>query len=247
MAPAASAGYHGGSRAAGVSLSEGGGRHTMPRTNHHATRVVIADDHPIVRRGLRQLLDGESGLDLVGEAADADELIARVARDRAQVIVLDLSLPGARGLDLLRRLRSDHSEIPVLVLSIHPEEPYAMRALKAGAAGYVEKSSAAEELVEAIHTVAAGRRYLSAGLAERLVGAAEVNEDRRPAHDVLSEREFQVLCRIAGGRTISEIAEELALSVKTVSTYRARLLAKMGLRTNSEITRYAFENELLPV
>jgi len=133
------------------------------------------------------------------------------------------------------------------VLSIHPEEPYALRCLKAGAAGYVEKTSDSAELIEAIRTVAAGRRYLSARVAERLVGGADVRQEREPPHETLSEREFQVMCRIAGGRTISEIAVELELSVKTVSTYRARLLAKMGLRTNSEITRYVFEHQLLPV
>jgi DNA-binding NarL/FixJ family response regulator len=213
-----------------------------------ATRVLIADGHPIVCRGWRDLLATEQDVDFVGDVGDADALLARLGKEPGpDVVVLDLSLPGARGLDLLRRLRAEWPTTPVLVLSIYPEEPYAMRALKAGAAGYVEKSTAGDELLAALRTVAAGRRYLSVRLAERLLGAAEVEEERRPPHEVLSEREFQVLCRIASGRTISEIAEELALSVKTVSTYRARLLGKMSLRTNSEITRYAFEHELLPL
>jgi len=211
------------------------------------TSVFIADDHPIVRRGLYEMLAEESDLEVVGEAADGDAVLAAAEAGRGDVIVLDLSLPGARGLDLLRRLRSEHPRVPVLVLSIHPEEPYAVRCLKAGAAGYVEKTSAPAELVDAIRTVVSGRRYLSARVAERLVGGAEVRQERQPPHETLSEREFQVMCRIAGGRTISEIAVELELSVKTVSTYRARLLAKMGLRTNSEITRYVFEHQLLPV
>ena len=211
------------------------------------TSILIADDHPIVRRGLHEMLAEQSDLEVAGEAADGDALLAAVEAGRGNVIILDLSLPGARGLDLLRRLRAEHPEVPVLVLSIHPEEPYALRCLKAGAAGYVEKTSASGELVEAIRTVVSGRRYLSARVAERLVGGAEVRTEREPPHETLSEREFQVMCRIAGGRTISEIAAELELSVKTVSTYRARLLAKMGLRTNSEITRYVFEHQLLPV
>ncbi|HET9768884.1 MAG TPA: response regulator transcription factor [Thermoanaerobaculia bacterium] len=211
------------------------------------TGIVIADDHPIVRRGLFEMIAEQTDLEVVGEAADGDAVLAAAAAGRGDLIILDLSLPGARGLDLLRRLRAEHPRVPVLVLSIHPEEPYALRCLKAGAAGYVEKTSAPEELVEAIRTVVSGRRYLSARVAERLVGGADVRQERQPPHETLSEREFQVMCRIAGGRTISEIGVELELSVKTVSTYRARLLAKMGLRTNSEITRYVFEHELLPV
>ena len=211
------------------------------------TCVLIADGHPIVRCGLRQVLAEQPDLEIVGEVGDGDGLIAAVEAGHADLVVLDLSLPGARGLDLLRRLRAEHPAVPVLVLSIHPEEPYALRCLKAGAAGYVEKSSDLAELVAAMRTVVSGRRYLSAHVAERLVGGAEVRQEHEPPHQTLSEREFQVMCRIAGGRTISEIASELGLSVKTVSTYRARLLAKMGLRTNSEITSYVFEHQLLPV
>ena len=211
------------------------------------TRILVADDHPIVRRGVREVLGEHADLEVAAEAADADSLVARLAHRDIEMVVLDLSVPGARGLDLLRQLRAEHPTVPVLMLSIHPEEPYALRCLKAGAAGYVEKSSAPLELVEAIRTVLAGRRYLSARVAERLVGGTDVREEQQPPHQILSEREFQVMCRIAGGRTVSEIAAELALSVKTVSTYRARLLAKMGLRTNSELTRYVFEHELLPV
>ena len=224
-----------------VSLSPAGG------DGQTRTSVIIADDHPIVRRGLHDLLAEEPDLAVVDEVADGDALLAVVAAGGPDVIVLDLALPGARGLDLLRRLRAEHPRVPVLVLSIHPEEPYALRCLKAGAAGYVEKSSEPADLLEAIRTVAGGRRYLSARVADRLVDGPEVRQEREPPHETLSEREFQVMCRIAGGRTISEIAAELELSVKTVSTYRARLLAKMGLRTNSEITRYVFEHQLLPV
>ena len=212
-----------------------------------APRILIVDDHPLVRRGLRELLASERDAGEVTEAADAAGLLAALADHAVDLVILDLSLPGARGLELLRSLRTGHPKVPVLVLSIHPEEPYALRCLRAGAAGYVEKSSPAEELLEAVRTVLLGRRYLSAKIAERLLGATDVTEVAQVPHETLSEREFQVMCGIAGGRTISEIAEELGLSVKTVSTYRARLLAKMGLRTNSEITHYVFEHRLLPV
>ena len=212
-----------------------------------APRGLGADDHPVVCRGLRDLLAGEVGLDLVGQADDADSLLEQLRGTPADLVVLDLSLPGTRGLDLLRRLRTDHPDVRIVVLSIYPEEPYALRALKAGAAGYVEKSAAAEEIVGALRTVAAGRRYLSDTLAERLLGGGAVEEEPGASHEALSEREFQVLCRIGSGSTVSEIADELSLSVKTVSTYRARLLTKMGLRTNSEITRYVFEHALLPL
>lgn len=218
----------------------------MPRSER-ATRVLIADDHPVVCRGLRDLLSDEDGLDFAGQAGEADTLLERLRTDPPDVLVLDLSLPGTRGLELLRRLRAEHSDVRVVVLSIYPEEPYALRALKAGAAGYVEKSAPAEEIVGAIRMVAAGRRYLSDTLAERLLGGSAVEEEPGATHETLSEREFQVLCRIGSGSTVSEIADELSLSVKTVSTYRARLLTKMGLRTNAEITRYVFEHELLPL
>jgi DNA-binding NarL/FixJ family response regulator len=210
-------------------------------------RILVADDHPLVLRGLREAISEQPDLQVAGEAVDADSLLAVLGNGGGDLLVLDLSLPGARGLDLLRRVRGEHPALPVLVLSIHPEEPYALRCVKAGAAGYVEKSSSPETVLDAIRAVAAGRRFLSPRVAERLVDVAAVREERRPPHETLSEREFQVMCRIAGGRTISEIAEELELSVKTVSTYRARLLAKMGLRTNSEITRYVFAHQLLPL
>jgi len=213
----------------------------------NTAQILIADDPPIVRRGIREVLADEPDLRVTADVEDAETLLAVMGAGDTDLVVLDLSLPGARGLDLLRRLRAEHASVPVLVLSIYPEEPYAVRCLKAGAAGYVEKTSAPSDLVHAIRVVMSGRRYLSARVADRLVGGAEVRQERRPPHEILSEREFQVMCRIAGGRTISEIAVELELSVKTVSTYRARLLAKMGLRTNSEITRYVFEHQLLPV
>jgi two-component system, NarL family, invasion response regulator UvrY len=207
-------------------------------------RVLIGDDHPVVRRGLRQILAEEQDLAIAGEAADAEEVLDQVARGSWGVVVLDLSMPGNRNLDLLRQLRAEHPEVPVLVLSIHPEEQYALRCLKAGAGGYLSKQSAPEHLVEAVRTVAGGRRYLSPGLTERLVRDAPSATEELP-HERLSKRERQVFLSIASGRTVGEIAEELGLSVKTVSTYRTRLLDKLGLRTNSELTRYAFEHGLV--
>jgi two-component system invasion response regulator UvrY len=233
LAPRSPYGYH---------FAQVSGKPPAPRT-----RVLIADDHPIFRRGLRAVLGELEDFEVAGEATDGESLLAALARGTSDVAILDLALPGAKGLDLLRRLRAEHPGVPILVLSAHPEDPYAMRCLKAGAAGYVEKSAEPDTLVEALRAVVAGRRYLSERVAGRLMGNAEVRQEKRPPHDTLSEREFQVLCGIAAGRTISEIAVDLALSVKTVSTYRARLLAKMGLRTNSEITRYVFEHGLLPV
>jgi two-component system, NarL family, invasion response regulator UvrY len=207
-------------------------------------RVLIGDDHPVVRRGLRQILADEKDLTVAGEAADADEVMRQVSGGDWGVVVLDLSMPGNRNLDLLRRLKTEQPEVPVLVLSIHPEEQYALRCLKAGAGGYLNKQSAPEHLVEAVRTVASGRRYLSPTLTERLVSDAPSVGERLP-HERLSERERQVFLGIASGKTVGELAEELGISVKTVSTYRTRLLDKLGLRTNSEMTRYAFEHGLV--
>lgn len=207
-------------------------------------RVLIGDDHPVVRRGLRQILAEEKDLEVAGEAADADEVMEKVGKGRWGVVVLDLSMPGNRNLDLLRKLKTEQPEVPVLVLSIHPEEQYALRCLKAGAGGYLNKQSAPEHLVEAVRTVASGRRYMSPTLTERLVHDATAAGEKLP-HEKLSERERQVFLGIASGRTVGELAGELDLSVKTVSTYRTRLLDKMGMRTNSELTRYAFEHALV--
>ena len=208
------------------------------------TRILIADDHPVVRQGLRQILSEEEDLSVGGEAADAGEVLQKLDQQDLDMVILDLSMPGNRNLELLKQLRHDRPELPILVLSIHPEEQYALRCLKAGAGGYLNKQSAPEHLVEAVRTVRGGRRYLSPQLAERLVRSAAEEADKAP-HERLSEREFQVLVRIASGQTVGSIAEELGLSVKTVSTYRTRLLEKLDLGTNAELTRYAFEQGLV--
>ena len=206
-------------------------------------RVLIADDHPVVRRGLRQIVEEEPDMRVGAEAAGAEEARAQVRGDCCDVVVLDLSMPGVHGIDLLQQLHEERPELPILVLSIHPEEQYALRCLKAGARGYVHKQSAGEELVGAIRTVMARRRYLSEGLAESLL--REAAPDRRAPHETLSTREYQVLTRLAAGATVTDIAAEMKLSVKTVSTYRARMLDKLGIASNAEATRYALEHQLL--
>ena len=206
-------------------------------------RVLIADDHPVVRRGLRQILEEEPDIRVVGEASDAEEALAQFRSDGYDVVVLDLSMPGVHGVDLLQQLHEQRPELPILVLSIHPEEQYALRCLKAGARGYIHKQSAGDELVGAIRTVIANRRYLSEALAESLLN--EAAPDRRAPHESLSTREYQVLTRLAAGRTVTDIAAETKLSVKTVSTYRARMLEKLGVGSNAEATRYALEHQLL--
>lgn len=205
-------------------------------------RVLIADDHPVVRRGLRQIVEDEPDMSVGAEAAGAEEALAHVRGDCCDVMVLDLSMPGVHGVDLLQQLHGERPELPILVLSIHPEEQYALRCLKVGAAGYLHKQSAGGELVGAIRTVMARRRFLSESLAESLLREAE--PDRAP-HETLSTREYQVLIRLAGGGTVTDIAAEMKLSVKTVSTYRARMLDKLGIASNAEATRYALEHRLL--
>lgn len=207
-------------------------------------RVIIADDHAIVRRGLRDILSEHPDLEIAGEAPDYGALLEEVRRTPADVAIIDIKMPGGNILDALGTLRSRHAGLPVLVMSSHPEDQFALRLIKAGASGYVVKESAPDELVAAIRLVVEGRRYIGPGLADRLAGVF-AGEGEQPPHTQLSDREFQVLVLIASGKTVSEIAGELFLSVKTVSTYRSRILTKMGMATNAEITRYAFENGLV--
>jgi DNA-binding NarL/FixJ family response regulator len=206
-------------------------------------RVLIADDFPVVRRGLAEILREEPDIELGAEAGDAAGVMAALAEGEWQVAILDLSMPGAHGLDLVRRVRAERPEVALLLLSMHPEEQYAVQSLKAGAAGYLGKQSAAEEMVRAVRIVAAGGRYFSPALTERLLGSAGLGAVQ--PHETISEREFQVLRLIGAGYTTGEIAERLVLSVKTVSTYRARLLEKMGMRTNAELMRYVHERDLV--
>jgi DNA-binding NarL/FixJ family response regulator len=207
-------------------------------------RVLIADDHAVVRRGLTQLLAEEYPALSVGEARDASEVLQLARAQDWDIIILDISMPGRSGLEVLKELRQARPKVPVLVLTSHPEEQYALRVLKAGAGGYMTKEGAPEHLIEAVRRVAAGGRYIGPKLAELL--AANVGVDaERPPHESLSDREYLVLCLIGSGKTVGEIAAELSLSVKTVSTYRARLLEKMGMKTNAELMIYAIKNGLV--
>jgi len=207
-------------------------------------RVLVADDHAILRRGLKEILARELPGIESGEAKDAQEVLAQVRSHKWDLVILDVSMPGRSGLDVLRDLKREQPKLPVLVLSMHPECQYGNRVLKAGAAGYMNKESAPEELVKAIRKVLAGGRYVSPALAEKL--AFDLSEDTtRPPHERLSDREMEVLRMIASGKTVSQVAEDLHLSVATVSTYRARLLEKMGMATNAELMRYALDNRLI--
>jgi len=207
-------------------------------------RVVIADDHAIVRRGMRQVLEEAGDVQVVGEASGYAELSALLRERDCDVLVLDIAMPQKDGMDVLRSVRALHPRVHVLMVSMYPEEQYALRALRAGAAGYLNKASAPEKLREAVRAVALGRRYLTAEVAE-LLAERMTHPSERPPHELLSDREFQTLRLIASGRKLSEIAAALALSPKTVSVYRARVLAKIGARSNAELTRYAIENRLL--
>jgi DNA-binding NarL/FixJ family response regulator len=208
------------------------------------TRVLIADDHAIVRHGLRELLaDALEGVDF-GDASDGVEVLEALDREPWDLLLMDITMPRRSGIDVLRDLREKHPRLPVLILSVHPEEQFAIRALKGGASGYLTKEAAPEELLEAVHKLLAGGRYVSRTLADRLAAEITRTEDR-PAHEALSDREFQVLIKLASGQSVSQIALELALSVKTVSTYRSRILEKMALETNADIMRYAMQHRLV--
>jgi len=207
-------------------------------------RVLIADDHAIVRRGLKETINESFPQTTFGEAQTAQEAIESVRRQDWDVVILDISMPGKSGLDILDDLKRLRPKLPVLFLSMHPEEQYAKRALKAGAAGYLTKESVPEELKMAVKRVLGGGRYVSATLAEKLAWDLRRGTDA-PVHELLSDREFQVLRMIASGKTVKEIASEISLSVKTVSTYRSRILEKTGLRTTAELIRYALQSQLV--
>ncbi len=207
-------------------------------------RVLVADDHPLLRNGLKQILNQEPDLEVLGEAENSEQVLQRIDEQRWDVVVLDITMPGRGGLDVLREIRRRRPALPVLILSMHAEDQFAVRAIKAGANGYLSKSNASGEVVHAIRRVLTGKKYVSSSLAETLANALESDTDRAP-HETLSDREFQVMCKIASGKTVSQIAAEISLSVKTVSTYRARVLEKMSMRTNSELTRYALQKGLV--
>jgi two-component system invasion response regulator UvrY len=206
--------------------------------------VVIADDHTMVRHGLKQILDAESEIAVVGEAQSGDEVLDLVRGQNVDVIVLDITMPGKNGLETLKELRRIKPEISVIVLSMHPKDQYAVRVLKAGAAGYISKESAPDELVSAIRKASLGEKYIGPDVAELLANYIERGVSDEP-HKMLSDREYEVLRHIASGKGITQISEMMDLSVKTISTYRSRIVSKTGLASNAEMTRYAIEHSLI--
>ena len=208
------------------------------------TRILIADDHAVVREGLRQIIAKHPDLVVAAEVASGPEALNKIREASFDVILLDLSMPGRSGLEILGEIKKERPDLHVLVLSVYPESLYAVRALKAGASGYLSKDSAPEQLVEAIRKVSHGGKYISPSLAERLAFEVESNSDK-PPHEKLSDREYQVLCMLSSGKTVKEIAGELSLSVPSISTYRARILEKMNMKNNAELAHYAIRNGLV--
>lgn len=206
--------------------------------------ILIADDHTVVRKGLRQILLDEFPTAAIEEVGDAETLIQKVMTATWDVVVSDLSMPGRSGLDALQQIKISHPNLPVLILSIHPEEQYALRALKSGASGYLSKDTAPDELVKAVQRVLLGKKYIPQGLAEKLANNFSAGGVLSP-HETLSDREFDVMKLLANGKSISEIADILSLSATTLSTYRARVMVKMNLKSNADLTRYAIENKLI--
>jgi two-component system invasion response regulator UvrY len=207
-------------------------------------RILIADDHAVVRKGLAQILRDEFAGAHIEEVENSEELIRTVVRGGWDVIISDLSMPGRSGLDALHQIKDIFPKLPVLIMSIHPEDQYAIRVLKAGGSGYLTKESAPDELVAAVHIVLSGKRYISASTADKLASSV-VRDIEKPLHEYLSDREFDVLKLIAAGKSVSEISRQLSLSVTTISTYRSRLLVKMNIRTNAGLTKYALDHQLL--
>jgi DNA-binding NarL/FixJ family response regulator len=207
-------------------------------------RILIADDHAVVRQGLKQILAGAFKRASFGEAANSQQALERVWKEHWDIVILDLTMPGRSGLEVLKETKRAHPTLPVLILSMHPEDQFAVRLLKAGAAGYMTKESAPEELVGAVRKAIAGGRYVSPALAEKMASLLVNNAPAAP-HENLSDREFLILRLIASGKSVSVIAHELSLSVKTISTYRSRLLVKMGMINNAQLVHYAFQNNLV--
>ena len=208
-------------------------------------KVLTADDHAIVRSGLKQILDETGGeIQVEGEAANGREVLEKIQAQDWDVLVLDITMPGRSGLDILKDIRQLKPRLPILILSMHAEEQFATRMLKAGASGYLNKESAPEELVKAIRKVCEGGKYVSPAQAERMVTELTSDTGKAP-HELLSDREYEILCLIASGKTATQIAKQLCLSVKTVSTYRSRILDKMKLETNAQLTHYAIKGGLV--
>jgi two-component system invasion response regulator UvrY len=208
-------------------------------------KVFIADDHAVVRRGVRQILEESADMAVVGEAATGREALRAVSEIACDVLLLDIALPDISGLEVLTQLRGLKPELQILILSVYPEKQYALRALKAGAAGYLTKDSLPEELLTAVRQAAGGGKYITQSLSEKMAGELQAGSAHKEPHELLSNREYQIVCLLAAGKTVSDIAAELSLSVKTVSTYRARILEKLGLQNTAEIIHYALSRGLI--
>lgn len=207
-------------------------------------KILVVDDHTIVRKGLKQILEDTPDMVVVDEASNSQEVVNKVSNKDIDLVLLDISLPGRGGLDVLKQLKAIKPKLPVLILSMHPEEQYAIRSLRAKASGYLTKESAPDELIDAIRKVVKGKKYITSSLAEKLAFELEV-ETQMPMHETLSDREYQVMCMIASGKRIKEIAETLSLSIKTISTYRSRILKKMKMRNNAQLIHYAIKSGLI--
>jgi len=207
-------------------------------------KILIADDHAVVREGLKQIISETSDMIVAGEADNGQDVLNKVSVQNYDVVLLDISMPGKSGLDVLKQLKSKKPKLPVLMLSVHPEEQYAVRTLKSGADGYLTKGSATDELIAAIRKISQGKKYISSSLAEKLAFDLDMDHEK-PRHELLSDREYQVMSMIASGKSVKEIADELSLSVQTISTYRSRILEKMKMKNNAEIIYYAVKQGLV--
>ncbi|MGH8251974.1 MAG: response regulator [Steroidobacteraceae bacterium] len=208
-------------------------------------RILIADDHAVVRAGLRQLLAADSAVDDIGEASTGQQTLERLREGHWDLLILDIAMPDRGGLDILKHVRAGYPDTRILILSGFPERQYGINVLRAGAHGFLGKDSAPEELSKAVHAILAGRRYISPTMSELLISEIDGSDADKPMHLQLSEREFQIFCKLASGAAVSDIARELCLSVKTVSTYRSRVLEKLNFKTNADITSYALRNGLI--
>jgi DNA-binding NarL/FixJ family response regulator len=207
-------------------------------------KILIADDHTMFREGLKHILAEYPDLVVTDEANNGQEVLDKIWKNNYDMVLLDITMPGMTGLEALKQLKNDKPKLPVLILSMHPEEQYAVRVLRAGASGYLTKESAPDELITAIRKISQGRKYITPSLAERLASEFEADSEK-PLHDILSDREYQVLRMIAEGKTVKYIAKELSLSIKTVSTYRTRIMEKMKMKTNAELMHYVIKHQLL--
>jgi two-component system, NarL family, invasion response regulator UvrY len=207
-------------------------------------RFLIADDHAVVRKGLKQILQDAFPSALIEEVADAEELLKSIDKEEWDVVISDISMPGRSGLDVLQQIRQAQPKLPILILSIHHEDQYAIRVLRAGASGYLNKDSAPDDLVNAVNQVLLGKKYITSSIAEKLVSAVD-QDSKKFTYEYLSDREFEVLKMLSAGKSVSDISDQISLSVSTISTYRARIMTKLNLRTNADLTLYSFEHKLI--